>query len=37
MKFEHLLVQMKERMPEKRYIHTKGVAETAIQFSRKVW
>ena len=35
MKFEHLLVQMKERMPEKRYVHTKGVAMTAIRLAQK--
>lgn len=35
MKFEHLLVQMKERMPEKRYVHTKGVAMTAIRLAKK--
>lgn len=33
MKYEHLLEQMKSRMPEKRLIHTKGVAETAIQMA----
>ena len=37
MKFEHLLVQMKERMPEKRYIHTKGVADDSNTFSKKIW
>lgn len=33
MKFEHLLEQMKERMPEKRYVHTKGVATTAMHLA----
>lgn len=35
MKFEHVLVQMKDRMPEKRYIHTKGVAMTAVHLAKK--
>ena len=35
MKFEHVLVQMKDRMPEKRYIHTKGVAITAVHLAKK--
>ncbi|WP_313891780.1 bis(5'-nucleosyl)-tetraphosphatase (symmetrical) YqeK [Psychrobacillus sp.] len=35
MKFEHLLEKMKERMPEKRYVHTKGVAITAINLAEK--
>lgn len=35
MKFEHVLLQMKDRMPEKRYIHTKGVAITAIHLAKK--
>lgn len=35
MKFEHLLEKMKERMPEKRYVHTKGVAVTAIYLAKK--
>ncbi|MCK1996491.1 bis(5'-nucleosyl)-tetraphosphatase (symmetrical) YqeK [Psychrobacillus psychrodurans] len=34
MKHEHLLAQMKNRMPEKRFIHTKGVAETAITLAK---
>lgn len=34
MKHEQLLAQMKSRMPEKRFIHTKGVAETAIQLAK---
>ncbi|WP_277584528.1 bis(5'-nucleosyl)-tetraphosphatase (symmetrical) YqeK [Psychrobacillus antarcticus] len=34
MKHEQLLEQMKSRMPEKRFIHTKGVAETAIQLAK---
>ncbi|MEK3954056.1 putative HD superfamily hydrolase of NAD metabolism [Psychrobacillus psychrotolerans] len=33
MKHEYLLEQMKSRMPEKRFIHTRGVAETAIQLA----
>ena len=33
MKFEQLLEEMKERMPEKRWIHTKGVTTTAIRLS----
>ncbi|WP_144511151.1 bis(5'-nucleosyl)-tetraphosphatase (symmetrical) YqeK [Bacillus sp. FJAT-22090] len=35
MKFEQLLDQMKSRMPEKRYIHTRGVAMTAIHLAKK--
>ncbi|SDM83086.1 putative HD superfamily hydrolase of NAD metabolism [Psychrobacillus sp. OK028] len=35
MKHEHLLEQMKSRMPEKRFVHTKGVAVTAIQLAKK--
>ena len=35
MKYEHLLEEMKERMPEKRWIHTKGVALTAIKLAEK--
>lgn len=34
MKHEHLLEQVKNRMPEKRFIHTKGVAETATQMAK---
>lgn len=34
MKHEFLLLQMKSRMPQKRFIHTKGVAETAIQLAK---
>ena len=33
MKHEDLLEQMKSRMPQKRFIHTRGVAETAIQLA----
>lgn len=35
MKFEQLLEQMKRRMPEKRFIHTRGVAMTAIHLAKK--
>lgn len=35
MKFESMLLQMKDRMPERRFIHTRGVAETAIQLAVK--
>lgn len=35
MRFEHILEQMKNRMPERRYIHTRGVAETAIELADK--
>ncbi|MEK4246051.1 bis(5'-nucleosyl)-tetraphosphatase (symmetrical) YqeK [Psychrobacillus sp. FSL K6-2684] len=35
MRFENILEQMKNRMPERRYIHTRGVAETAIQLAGK--
>ncbi|SER84021.1 bis(5'-nucleosyl)-tetraphosphatase (symmetrical) YqeK [Psychrobacillus sp. OK032] len=35
MKFEHVMEQMKDRMPEKRYIHTRGVATTAVHLARK--
>ncbi|MEK4486538.1 bis(5'-nucleosyl)-tetraphosphatase (symmetrical) YqeK [Psychrobacillus sp. FSL H8-0484] len=35
MKFDHVLKQMKDRMPEKRYIHTRGVALTAIHLAEK--
>lgn len=35
MKFESMLLQMKDRMPERRFIHTRGVAETATQLAAK--
>ncbi|MFJ5768537.1 bis(5'-nucleosyl)-tetraphosphatase (symmetrical) YqeK [Psychrobacillus sp. NPDC093180] len=35
MKFEHVMEQMKARMPEKRYIHTRGVATTAVHLAEK--
>lgn len=35
MKHERMLLQMKSRMPEKRYIHTIGVTETAILLANK--
>ena len=35
MKYEQLLEEMKERMPEKRWIHTKGVTLTAIKLAQK--
>lgn len=35
MKFEQLLLQMKGRMPEKRFIHTQGVAMTAVHLAEK--
>ncbi|TQR10592.1 bis(5'-nucleosyl)-tetraphosphatase (symmetrical) YqeK [Psychrobacillus soli] len=35
MKFEHVMEQMKDRMPEKRYIHTRGVAMTAVHLATK--
>ncbi|MER2262585.1 MAG: bis(5'-nucleosyl)-tetraphosphatase (symmetrical) YqeK [Psychrobacillus sp.] len=35
MKFESMLLQMKDRMPERRWIHTRGVAETAILLADK--
>lgn len=35
MKFEHVMEQMKDRMPEKRYIHTRGVATTAVHLAEK--
>ena len=35
MKFEHVMEKMKYRMPEKRYLHTRGVAITAIHLAEK--
>ncbi|TQR19257.1 bis(5'-nucleosyl)-tetraphosphatase (symmetrical) YqeK [Psychrobacillus vulpis] len=35
MKFDNLLEQMKDRMPLKRWEHTKGVATTAVYLSEK--
>ncbi|MFJ8063075.1 bis(5'-nucleosyl)-tetraphosphatase (symmetrical) YqeK [Psychrobacillus sp. NPDC096426] len=35
MKFEHVMEKMKDRMTEKRYIHTRGVALTAVHLAQK--